>query len=351
MEGYGVRSCENAFFSIKVVSPLPSGTVLLLLFLSPDSTSMLAKVSSKHRGRNRLLLTVPQLLAGRLLFMRRLRASDILPEHRDSHSMIRKKIVSDEKLEDSSPLGALVSFEWYVYLFAPTNILINNYRMFRGVTRDGVNREVSISLLEPSTERRRVDSPDSLAIPKTALMVMAERLLSRSKGAYFPGGASSSESDKEVLVGIRAPFEHVVQLEKQSLLVDEDVPKGAELSTNKIPDLADKCGISPLDYEGFSCVQCRSELSNIYYECLCCAALHKDYNLCQGCFMKRRFNRSSRSHPDHDVFDHCEFRRHFRFRVKGQVDAILEEYLSCVGDDHVEYYSETKAELDRFAEN
>ena len=223
--------------------------------------------------------------------------------------------------------------------------------MFRGVTRVGVNREVSTSLLEPPERRQKSSSPHSLAIPKTALMKLAEGLVSRSKGAYFPGCASFTDCDKEVLVGIRAPFEYLVQLEKQSLLVDKVGPNGAELSTNKIPDLADKCGISPLDYEGFSCVQCKTELSNVYYECLCCASLHKDYNLCQDCFMKRRFTLLSTSHPDHDVSDHFEFRRHFRFRVKGQAEMILEDYLSCVGDDRVEYYSETKAELDRFVAN
>jgi len=185
--------------------------------------------------------------------------------------------------------------------------------MYRGVTAEGINREVC-TVLEGSTLNRRNDVT-SLAIPELSLLQMAKsvpaRSLTSTRGISFLGALEKKEkknsvyesTKEEICRGIYPGLCIVVGQHVNALNVTESksTEKGARLSIAKIPDTQENPQTCPLDPYGdsdFECKLCRKELSNVYFHCDGCEKLlSKDFNICRGCYLQGKFQMKVQMHP------------------------------------------------------
>lgn len=188
--------------------------------------------------------------------------------------------------------------------------------MFKGVTSEGINREVS-SILECSRLNRQHEL-QSLAIPETALLFLAKeniaKYLIESKTSTTHANSSPFVRDKfipdskTVIRGILPSLEYVVTRHRSAVEFSEHW----EQKTKNVKDswcvLIDskpntwqdplKFPLDPYGAGDFYCKICSEELSNVYMHCDGCEKLlNKDFNICSGCHMVGRYQIFHQMHP------------------------------------------------------
>ena len=232
---------------------------------------------------------------GRLHAFRKMSTTK-LPEW-DCHVQRRQTIIQSKDIAGEEKLCVSVAWDW----------------MYRGVTSEGINREVC-TVLEASALNRR-NEVTSLAIPELSLLQMAKsipaRVLTPKKGISFLGAlekeknrTSVYDSTKaEICKGIYPALCVVVGQHVRALNVKESKSrqKGERLSIAKIPDTQENPQACPLDPYGnsdFQCKLCSKELSNVYFHCDGCEKLlSKDFNICRGCYLQGKFEIKVQMHP------------------------------------------------------
>ena len=180
--------------------------------------------------------------------------------------------------------------------------------MFKGVTSEGINREVS-SILECVRLNREHDL-QSLAIPETALLFLAKENVAKYNAASTRDSDSliqcaqvsmvnesrGSEPDPmTVLRGILTPLKFVVHRHKSAVhmskgwgeKIRDEQNNWAKVSVDSKPNTWQDFETFSLDPYGagdFFCMFCMEELSNIYMHCDGCEKLlNKDFNICSRC--------------------------------------------------------------------
>lgn len=186
--------------------------------------------------------------------------------------------------------------------------------MFKGVTSEGINRELS-SILE-CVRLNREHNLQSLAIPETALLFLAKENVAKFNTASkkdstsliqyrslsVEGRSQISEPDPmTVLRGILTSLQYVVYRHnsavRKSKEWDKDTRdeqhKWAKVSVGAKPNTWEDPGTFSLDPYGsgdFFCKFCREELSNIYMHCDGCEKLlNKDFNICSSCHKEGKY--------------------------------------------------------------
>jgi len=183
--------------------------------------------------------------------------------------------------------------------------------MYKGVTCDGINREVS-GILECARLNREHELP-SLAIPETSLLFLAKQSIAKHQLGSKIGAANSlfemdipqkskqrerSEPDAEtVLRGILPSLASVVRSHKSAAKRYERNKTGNKLlsvSINSLPNTLEdpeSSMIDPYGADDFSCKVCGEELSNVYMHCDGCEKLlNQDYNICCKCHKEGKHN-------------------------------------------------------------
>lgn len=233
---------------------------------------------------------------GRLHAFRKMSTAN-LPEQ-DCHAQLRRTTIEAKGIAGEEKLCVSVAWDW----------------MYRGVTQEGINREVS-TVLEASTLTRR-NGVTSLAISELSLLQMAKAIPARSpapeSGISFLGALEKKEeknasvydsAKEEICRGIYPALCVVVGQHVRALNVKESksTGKGKRLSIAKIPDTQENPQTCPLDPYGnsdFQCKLCRKELSNVYFHCDGCEnLLSKDFNICRGCYLQEKFCVKMQMHP------------------------------------------------------
>jgi len=217
---------------------------------------------------------------GRLHAFRKLAPSPLPPT--DCHAMQRQMHLDSKKDGKGEDICFSIAWDW----------------MFKGVTSEGINREVS-GIVECSAINQ-VQKLESLAVPDTALLFLAQKCIakvkSRSKSLFkmdFPTRAplNASEPDaKAVLRGILPSLEYTVRRHEVAM---ESSTRSSDVKIEKRPDTwrdPMHYSIDPYGNEDYVCIGCGVELSNVYYHCLGCEQLlSKDFNICSNCHKTGRF--------------------------------------------------------------
>ena len=210
---------------------------------------------------------------GRLHAFRKLAPSPLPPT--DCHAVQRQLLLDSKEDGKGEDICFSIAWDW----------------MFKGVTSEGINREVS-GIVECSA-LNQVQKLQSFAVPETALLFLAQKciakILSSPKSLFkidFPARAqlNASEPDaKSVLRGILPSLEYTVR--RHELAIETSTPSGS--IAEKRPDTwrdPMHYSIDPYGNEDYVCIGCGVELSNVYYHCLGCEQLlSKDFNICSSC--------------------------------------------------------------------
>lgn len=266
---------------------------------------------------------------GRLHAFRKL-AFYPLPES-DCHWDLRNQVLEEKGGSHESSTCLSVAWDW----------------MFKGVTRDGINNEVS-SILECSriNQKRHLAS---LAVPETCLLFLAKENIAKHElkaakpsaqqpslfAMNFPqlSHCCTSEPDaKTVLRGILPSLQSecntlnlkplqivilisnffflhhmsyivVVNNHKTSVVSSErgKTRVGHAVTIDHTPNSWRDPSQFPLDafgIDGYYCKICAAELSNIYYHCDGCEnLLKKDFNICSTCHIQNRYQMFAQMHP------------------------------------------------------
>ena len=302
---------------------------------------------------------------GRLHAFRKLSPVE-LPET-DCHHDLRKDILPT--LDHSKLLCVSIAWDW----------------MFKGVTSEGINREVS-SILECARLNQR-HKLQSLAIPEVALLFLAESFTAEHDQQTT--GDSSFPDTKTVLRGILPGLSYVVHRHASAVLSSRRKRKVAINSRPNAEEDPSQYGIDPYGNGDFLCRICMEELSNVYMHCDGCEnLLKKDFNICVACHSEGGYKISRQMHPfdskrvstlNHTgnmklnrsntrcpckngiVCIHCEFctgcsckchqnfTLHYRFKcIKSEI-CLLEKATSVVGSDVLSHSKETTNRLKALA--
>ena len=216
---------------------------------------------------------------GRLHAFRKLSSTSL--HETDCHHDLRRDIV--QSLGNKDHLCISIAWDW----------------MFKGVTSEGINREVS-SILECARLNRR-HSLQSLAIPETALLFLAKENTTKYLLTAEIGAASSlialaqqsPECDngfvpdaKTVLRGILPSLQYITHRHafatKTSGLLEKRSNCAERISISLKPNTWENPDLFALDPYGndFFCKLCFEELSNAYMHCDGCERLlSKDFNI------------------------------------------------------------------------
>jgi len=237
--------------------------------------------------------------------------------------------------------------------------------MFKGVTSEGINREVS-GIVECSALNQG-HQLQSLAVPVTSLLFLAKensaKVKPKPKNLFkidFPTRAplNASEPDaKTVLRGILPSLEYIVRRHELAM---EYSTRSRDVKIEKRPDTwrdPMHYSIDPYGNDYF-CRGCGVELSNVYYHCLGCEQLlSKDFNICSNCHKAGRYkvfeqmHVSKRrdeqfNHTGNDPYSkHGKFSLHYRFMDLVEERSLLDKCRSIVGSDSIARADETKARL------
>jgi len=237
---------------------------------------------------------------GRLHAFRKMSTSKL--READCHAEIRRKVIEERKMDGQENLCISVAWDW----------------MYRGVTPEGINREVS-TVLEASVLNRR-NGVSSLAIPELSLLQMAKsvpaKTLSSREGISFLDALQKNTcleekkkksvyeaTKKEICKGIYPALCVVVGQHVRALNVEEStsMERGKHLTISKIPDTQENPQTCPLDPYGdsdFQCKFCSKELCNVYFHCDGCERLlSKDFNICGDCYFAKKFRCTVTMHP------------------------------------------------------
>jgi hypothetical protein len=236
---------------------------------------------------------------GRLHAFRKL-SNDKLPDT-DCHADLRRELVEKEILKEE-PLCISIAWDW----------------MYRGVTPDGINREVVTALECAALNRKHTKL--SLAIPEQSLLHMSKVLapptcrfpsLARNiqlghiadDDASKPYAPSKEIISRGILPGLRYVIEDHLNSMKQTRL---DVVAQCSGNERDFVSIAERpkshehpkeCRLDPYGNSDFFCKLCHKELSNVYYECDGCRKLlAKVFNICQLCHTERRYKITVQMH-------------------------------------------------------
>ena len=214
----------------------------------------------------------------------------------DCHYEARRAMIQTEKLE-SERLCVSVAWDWN----------------FLGISEHGIYREVTVNL--ESTILNRLRGVRSLAIPEFSVLEAARHF---AKPACRPStidflpscefralehchrASNVSEREKTIVCrGILPVLRYVVTEHTKAM---DEAMEGATTKPMKLPDTyADpsKSAIDPRGSDGFSCMTCSKELSNVYFHCNGCEKLlSKDFNICVACHAAKKFKITVQMHPN-----------------------------------------------------
>ena len=196
--------------------------------------------------------------------------------------------------------------------------------MFRGVTAEGINREILTSIECAALNRKY--GVLSLAIPELSLMQMARTLAPKPEentsppGAYresllaFDNYSSGFETFKNgympstnvICKGIFPALQYVIKQHIYAMNVAERLKSNSKerhkrVSVVERPNAWENPVTFALDPYGntdFFCKLCNKELSNVYLHCTGCEIiLSKDFNICLECHQEKRYARPVQMHP------------------------------------------------------
>jgi hypothetical protein len=219
-----------------------------------------------------------------------------LPEF-DCHAEQRKHLVARTGISGLEKMCISVAWDW----------------MNRGVTPDGINREVC-TVLEGTILNKR-SGVTSLAIPELSLLQMATFVPSKARSDKHEDSflrdlgirkrkAWMFEPSKEAVCQGILPGLHYVADQHIAALgygANPSTEKGERVSVAEKPDAQENPALCPLDPYGntdFDCKICRMELSNVYYHCDGCELLlNKDFNICRDCHSQKKFMINHQMHP------------------------------------------------------
>jgi hypothetical protein len=233
---------------------------------------------------------------GRLHAFRKMTLDELPPD--DCHYEARRSIIEKDAI-DSERLCVSVAWDW----------------SYLGFSERGIYREVTANL--ESTILNRLRGVRSLAIPEFSVLEAARHFakpvtipnlpsflpLPQPKpiaSAQCLGDASLSDQDRiAVCRGILPVLRYVVDEHTGAINTAMEMQKGKKI---KFPDTyADpsKSAIDPRGSDGFACMMCSKELSNVYYHCDGCEKLlSKDFNICVACHTAEKFKVSVQMHPN-----------------------------------------------------
>jgi len=284
---------------------------------------------------------------GRLHAFRKLAPSPLPPT--DCHAVQRQILLDSKGDSKSEDICFSIAWDW----------------MFKGVTSEGINREVS-GIVECSA-LNQCHQLQSLAVPVTSLLFLAKENSSKVKPEPknlfkmdFPTRAplNVSEPDaKTVLRGILPSLEYIVRRHELAM---ETSTRSRDVKIERRPDTwrdPMHYSIDPYGNDYF-CRGCGVELSNVYYHCLGCEQLlSKDFNICSNCHKAGRYKVFEQMHASKrrdEQFNHTgndphskhgKFSLHYRFMDLIEERSLLEKCRSFVGSDLVARSEETKARL------
>jgi len=236
---------------------------------------------------------------GRLHAFRKLAPSTLCKT--DCHFDLRKKILqTKQKLTEDICFS--IAWDW----------------MYKGVTSNGINKEVS-GILE-CARLNREHNLQSLAIPETCLLFLAKQSIAKyqietkinaTKSLFqmnIPSkpkqGARSEPNAKTVLCGILPSLTSIVRSHKSAAKRSERIRYGkrsSKISIDSHPNTWKNpvtSVVDPYGAEDFSCKICGEELSNVYMHCDGCEKLlNKDYNICCTCLKEGKYNTFHQVNP------------------------------------------------------
>jgi hypothetical protein len=242
---------------------------------------------------------------GRLHAFRKMSTAK-LPEQ-DCHFELREQVKAEKNFKGEE-LCISVAWDW----------------MFRGVTAEGIHREVC-SVLE-ATILNRKHGKLSLAIPELSLLQMS-RVFPPNDNVKIPAEVDTlmdfedddDDDDKseekpkpyrtsriDVCRGILPGLRHVVGqhlsvLESATDATSKSLEKGVRVTIAERPNTHENPQLFPVDPYGnndFMCKLCSKELSNTYFHCDGCERLlSKDFNICQECHAEKKFLMQVQMHP------------------------------------------------------
>jgi hypothetical protein len=216
----------------------------------------------------------------------------------DCHYEARRSIIQNEQV-NAERLCVSVAWDWN----------------FIGLTERGIYREVTTNL--ESTVLNRLRGVRSLAIPEFSVLEAARHFakpvspvtlndfLPASTGnAPEPCHRSVTLSEPERVVICRGILPVLRYVVNEHIAAMETAMAGKEPQKMKVPDTysdPSKSAIDPRGSDGFSCMTCSKELSNVYYHCNGCEKLlSKDFNICVPCHTAEKFKVTIQMHPNQE---------------------------------------------------
>ena len=140
-----------------------------------------------------------------------------------------------------------------------------------------LNRRMKGALVKAASQETYI-AAGSAAIADDVFNDLMLEILIKSVVCRGDAASSSSAEDTEEAIHRAKRLQVTHELQKQtgfkSCVVDAEAPDS---------------GVNPYSVEGFECMSCRAELSNMYMHCMGCEIhLSKDFNLCLDCFKNRK---------------------------------------------------------------
>jgi len=237
----------------------------------------------------------------------------------DCHAELRSNLIRTENLGLEEQLCISVAWDW----------------MYQGITAEGTNREI-VSILE-CTNLNRKHMKQSLAIPETCILLMAQDLLKRPASSddhttmlpFLKPEPSLPDDKLNRLRGLFPSLQHVVGLHEQAIHCIEGKMEtktwDQELEIVRVPNTWQNPNLCTVDPYGndFFCKLCSAELSNVYMHCVGCELLlNKDFNICICCYHEKRYKKTIRMHPLND-------KRHSTVNHTGQFHFMKQKSCSC----------------------
>eukprot|EP00804_Cyclotella_cryptica_P029728 CCRYP_015212-RG/>CCRYP_015212-RG protein AED:0.20 eAED:0.20 QI:1000/1/1/1/0.5/0.2/5/129/307 len=178
--------------------------------------------------------------------------------------------------------------------------------MFKGITSQGINREVA-SILE-CARLNHTYHVQSLGIPETALLFMAEENIARLKIKDSSGTSAGliefTPDPKTVLRGILPSLQFIVHrhlMTEKISMTSVKAGKHTKVSVHPKPNAwenPDAFSMDPYESGDFICKFCSEELSNVYMHCDGCERLlNKDFNICASCHANENYKANIKMHP------------------------------------------------------
>lgn len=262
-----------------------TGTFLLLLFTFRFRPSVFILKPGQMVHINK----------GRLHAFRKLSTSPL--KNDDCHHVLRQQLVGS--IVNSEQLCFSIAWDW----------------VFKGVTNEGINAEIS-SCLECSSLNRD-QQVQSLASPETALLFLAKENIAKHKSASTHDSKSLihcrptpvlnmhgfGPSPITVLSAIHGPLKGLVQRHEEAMEYGRRQANGehANLSIEGTPNTwqdLNEFSVDPYGADGFICKICNGELSNIYMHCDGCEKLlSRDFNICSDCHQERHYENNYQMLP------------------------------------------------------